>query len=79
MKKNPGKSKVVSFTRARVKDLLNYSLMDQVIPEASSCKYSGIILRNYLSWTDLVNYMAKKKPGRHCISQCVFLKKEIVI
>ena len=80
MKINPGKSKAVSFTRAQVKDPLSYSLLDQVIPEASSCKYSGIILYSYLSWTDHVNYMAKKKkPGRHFISQCVFLKKEIVI
>ena len=39
MKINTGKSKAVSFTRARVKDPLNYSLLDQVIPEASSCKY----------------------------------------
>jgi len=69
MKINPGKSKAVSFTKARVKDPLSYSLLDQVIPEASSCKYSGIILCSYLSWTDHVNY------GRHCISQCIFLKK----
>jgi len=27
----------VRFTRARVKDTLNYSLMDTLIPEASSC------------------------------------------
>jgi len=60
MKINPGKSKVVSFMRAWVKDLLNYSLMDQVIPEASSCKYSGIILYSYLSSTNHVNYTVKK-------------------
>jgi hypothetical protein len=39
MKINPGKSKAVSFTRARVKDPLSYSLQDKVIPEVSSCKY----------------------------------------
>jgi len=39
MKINPSKSKAVRFTRARAKDPLNYSLMDTLIPEASSCKY----------------------------------------
>ena len=48
MKTNPGKSKVVSFTRARSKDPLNYSLLDHETPEASSCKYLGIILRSVL-------------------------------
>jgi hypothetical protein len=45
MKINPSKCKAVCFTRARVKDLLNYTLGDQLIPEASSCKHLGIILR----------------------------------
>jgi hypothetical protein len=49
MKTNPGKSKAVRFTRARMKDPLNYSLMDHEIPEASICKYLGIILRSDLS------------------------------
>jgi len=60
--------------RARVKDLLNYSLMDQVIPEASSCKYSGIILRNYLSWTELVNYTAKKAWKALHFTMCILKK-----
>jgi len=60
MKINPSKSKAVCFTRARVKDPLNYSLMDALIPEASSCKYLGIILRSDLSWADQVNYAVKK-------------------
>jgi hypothetical protein len=38
IKINPSRSKVVRFTRARVKDPLNYSLMDTLIPKASSCK-----------------------------------------
>jgi hypothetical protein len=38
MKINPSKSKVVRFTRARVKDPLDYSLANTIIPEASSCK-----------------------------------------
>jgi hypothetical protein len=59
MKINPGKSKAVSFTRARVKEQLKYSLGDQRVPEASSCKYLGIIIRD-LSWADLVNYTVRK-------------------
>jgi len=60
MKINPTKSKAVRFTRARVKDPLNYSLMNALIPEARSCKYLGIILRSNLSWVDQVNYTVKK-------------------
>jgi len=59
MKINPSKSKAIPFTRARVKDPLNYSLMDVLIPEASSCKFLGIILRRDLSWADQVNYTVK--------------------
>ena len=43
MKINPAKSKATGFTRARVKNPLVYSLDDKKIPEASSCKYLGII------------------------------------
>jgi len=50
----------IRFTRARPKGPLNYSLMDILIPEASSCKYLGIILRSDLSWGDQVNYTVKK-------------------
>jgi hypothetical protein len=49
MEINPTKSKAVSFTRARVEEPLSYSLRDTVIPEPSSCKYLGIILRSDLS------------------------------
>jgi len=55
MQMNPGRSKAVSFTRARVNDPLNYVYGDQRIPEAKSCKYLGIILRSDLSWADQVN------------------------
>ena len=58
MKINPSKSKAVRFTRARLKDPLDYSLAN-TIPEASSCKYLGIILRSDLNWAD-VNYTVKK-------------------
>jgi hypothetical protein len=72
MKINPTKSGVVCFTRARVKEPLNYTLGGTVIPEASSCKYLGIILRSDLSWSDQVNYTVKKKRGRHFILQSTF-------
>ena len=60
MKINPSKCKAVRFTRARVKHPLNYTIGDQLIPEASSCKYLGIIFRNDLNWADHVNYTVKK-------------------
>jgi len=60
MKIYPSKSKAVRFRRARVKDPLNHSLTDTLMPEASSCKYLGIILRNDLIWADQVNYTVKK-------------------
>jgi hypothetical protein len=60
MKINPSKSKSISFTRARVKEPLNYTLRDQNIPEDSSCKYLGIIIRSDLSWTDQVNHTVQK-------------------
>ena len=60
MKINPSKSKAIRFTRARVKEPPNYSLMGALIPEASSCKYLGIILRSDLIWADQINYAVKK-------------------
>jgi len=59
MKINPRKFKAFRFTNARVKGSLNYSLMDTLIPEASSCKYLGITLRSDLSLVDQVNYAVK--------------------
>jgi hypothetical protein len=56
MKINPNKSKAVSFTKARVKEPLKYSLGDQKIPEVSCCKYLGIMIQSDLSWADQVNY-----------------------
>jgi hypothetical protein len=55
----PSESKAVYFTTARVTVPLSYSLWDIVIPEASSCKYLGIILRSDLSWADQVNFTVK--------------------
>jgi hypothetical protein len=51
---------------------LNYSLWNTVIPEASSCKYLGMILRCDLYGADQVNYTVKK-PGKHFIFQCGLL------
>jgi len=48
MKTIPGKSKAVRFTRARMKNPLNYSLLEHESPEARSCKYLGVILRSDL-------------------------------
>jgi hypothetical protein len=60
MKINPNKSKAISFTRARVKDPLSYSIKDQNIPEANFCKYLGIVIRSDLSWADQVNFTVQK-------------------
>jgi len=38
MKINPSKSKAVRFTRVRLKDPLDYSLANILIPDANSCK-----------------------------------------
>ena len=43
-----------------MKDPLNYTLGDQVIPEASSCKYLGIILHSDLNCTDNAIHTVKK-------------------
>jgi hypothetical protein len=74
---NPAKNKAVCFTRAQVTEPLSYSLRDIVIPEASNCKYLGIILRSDLSWADQVNYTVKKAwTALHFIMR--ILKKERV-
>jgi hypothetical protein len=52
MKINPEKTTAVSFTRTRVRDLLNYFWGDQRIPEASNHNYLGIIISSDISWTD---------------------------
>jgi len=78
MKINKSKSEAVRFTRARMKDPLDYSLANTLIPEASSFKYLGIILRSELSWA-VKSTTRLKRRGRHYISQCEYLKREIVI
>jgi hypothetical protein len=49
---NPSKRKAIFFTRTRVKCPANFSLNDTLMPEISSCKYLGIILRIDFSWAD---------------------------
>ena len=60
MKINPSKSKEIFFTKARTKVPLNYYSLGMLVPEASSCKYLGIILRSDFSWADQVKYTVKK-------------------
>jgi len=60
MRINPDKSKAVSFTKARVKEQITYYFVEQLIPEASSFKYLGIIRRNDLNWAGHVNYTIRK-------------------
>ena len=60
MKINPGQSKAVSFTKATVKERKRYYCGDQLIPEASSFKYLGLIIRSDLNWADHVNYRIRK-------------------
>ena len=43
MKINQSNCKAFRFTMARVKNPLNHTIGDQLIPEASSCKCLGII------------------------------------
>ena len=55
IKINPGKSKALSFTKTRVNERIRYHFGDQLITEASSFKYFGIIIRSDLNWADHVN------------------------
>jgi len=60
MKINLGKSKAVSFTKAKVKERIRYHFGDQLILEASSFKCLGIIIHSDLNWADHVNYTLRK-------------------
>ena len=60
MKINPSKSRALSFTRGRVKVPLSYKLNNHKVPEETSCKYLGIIIRSDLNWADQVNYTVQK-------------------
>jgi len=54
-----GRSRVVSFTKARVKEIIRYHFGDQLITDASSFKYLGIVIHHYLNGAD-VNYTLQK-------------------
>jgi len=56
---------------AWVKNPLGYSLGDQKIPKASSCKYLEIILRSDLNWVDQVGgHSAKSLEGTSLCNVC---------
>jgi hypothetical protein len=79
IKINPSKSKAVRFTRTPVMEKLNYSLTDTLIPEASSCKYLGIILRSDLSLADQVNSTVRKAWKALHFTMRILKKRVIVI
>jgi hypothetical protein len=79
MKINPNKSKALSFTRAWVKEPLNYSLGDQTIPEDSCCKYLGIMILSDLNWADQVNCTVQKAWRALRFVMRIVKKKEIKI
>jgi hypothetical protein len=60
MKINPGKSKAVRFTEAKVEERVMYYYGDQLIPGISSFKYLGIIICSDINWADHVNYTQGK-------------------
>jgi hypothetical protein len=60
MKIYPGKSKSVSFIKARVRERINHYFGDQLIPEAISFKYLGIIIRSNHNWADHIIYTLRK-------------------
>ena len=74
MRINPDKSKAVSFTKARVKERIRYYFGEQLIPEASSFKYLGIIICNDLNWADHVNYTLRKAWKALHFMMCIFKK-----
>jgi len=73
MKINPGKSKAVSFTKAKVKERIRYHFGDQLIPGASSFKYLVIIIRSDLNWADVNSTLRKAWKALHFIMR--ILKK----
>jgi hypothetical protein len=78
MKINSGKSKSVSFTKARVRRRIKYYFEDQLISEANSFKDLGIIIRSDLNWAEHVNYTLRKAwKALHFVMR--ILKKETVI
>jgi len=60
VKINPGKCKAIRFPRAQVNNPLDYSLGDQKILGAGSCKYLRIVIRSDFNCVDKVNYIAQQ-------------------
>jgi len=58
---NPGKSKAVRLTKSRMKGRIRYYNGDQLIPEAGSLRYLGIIIPNDINWADHINYKVRKE------------------
>jgi hypothetical protein len=46
-----------------------------VIPEVSSCKYLGIILRSNPSWSDHINYTVKRAWKAPHFTMCILKKR----
>jgi len=79
VKISPDRSIAVSFVRARGKDQLNYPLLDQVIQQASSCKYLRIILRSdhtncmaQEAWKALLFTIRILKKGNSCTESLAY-------
>jgi len=60
MEINPDKSKAVSFTKVRIKERTRYYFRVQLIPEISSFKYLGKIIRSDINCADPVIYTIRK-------------------
>jgi hypothetical protein len=59
VKINPGRSKTVNFTRARVKGPLNYISGGPQNSGSDNCKYLVIILHSDGSWADQLNHSVR--------------------
>jgi len=55
-----------------VKERIKYYFGDQLILEASSFKYLGIIIRSDLNWADHVNYTLRKAWRALHFIMCIF-------
>jgi hypothetical protein len=74
MKINPGNSKAVSYTKARVKEQIWYYFGDLLITEAYSFKYLGIIISD-LNWADHVKYTLRKAWKALQFMMCILQKR----
>jgi len=76
MKINPGTSKAVSFTKVSVKERIRYYFGDQVIQEASSFNYLGIIISSDLNWADHVSYTLRIAWKALLFIMCILKKRK---